>query len=1008
MKKNSLKYFIFVLVIFCFVAIPAIILSYSVYSYFQTNEEQIIYNLKSDMQRMASELRRNLLAEKYFCRLFHDYWNYTFSNPNENINDIIDYCKQLKTNYGKEIDFVFLDDKGKVKYNSNPELYNHTAEEWYKAYSYVRANINFLPNSNFKAYKDDIEAIRLILGPQVVVNSFDTIYDESLYSFIWGDSSRRIPPSSVYSFHCGSFFVFASRDLLDGVTHLRFNAIDYSAGKKIITGLYNDKNIYNTFYSSKKIKNVENIQRVMISPEYKSKDFIDAEAYYICRQYLTKDSYIFVMVEKDNTKTGLMINAVLVFLFYFLLSFPIVKYFWNTIILKIPGNASISLKLGFLFLFASGIPLLSLAVVSHEYELHRRISLTEEARVWSVENLLGIEQRYKAYLKKLCNELDNYIDKWAEELKVNELTNDYSQILWEKLHGKGAFDYYCISSFTPVIAVSEGLFKYTGPLESIDFDMKNSVIEKNRKMRADRYKELELANIIIKKVCSDLNKKDIPSTKLELIAENLMQKSFSELIYNIIEVVGEIKEWGFGSKSNMAYFKFISLQNKSTTDYGVLATWRPRDLQASFVVDIIPNANKNDKNFKFIAYEKIFKTFTPKEYGKYNEIGKFARRAAEKPTDELEYITLDGEEYIAVSFLGRSIYRYNFVGLYPVRNIENLIYIQSSLLWLLGVLCLILSIGLAHLLSKSFVNPLQKLQEGALAIESRNFKHRLSGLSVDEFGEVGEIFNHVMVGLEELEIAKIVQESMFPKPEFKQGNFSVYGKSITMIDVGGDYLDFFKVDDNSFSVLLGDVAGHGVGAAVIMAMAKAAILGGGDSLKSPADVLNQLHKMILSTKTNKQKKIMTFQYFYVNSETGENLYGNAGACSPLLIRHSENCVEEIKMGGAALGAFKRVLYSEMSIDFRPGDAIVFYTDGIVECKNKDGEMLGYERLKKIVLESWDVNPETYYNNILKSYYNYVGEDSEAGDDLTFVILAFNKSEGLSEEKKEDQQIQDNH
>ena len=137
------------------------------------------------------------------------------------------------------------------------------------------------------------------------------------------------------------------------------------------------------------------------------------------------------------------------------------------------------------------------------------------------------------------------------------------------------------------------------------------------------------------------------------------------------------------------------------------------------------------------------------------------------------------------------------------------------------------------------------LQEGAYAIENRNFDHRISNLGSDEFGEVGNIFNNMMVGLKELEVARIVQESMFPKPDFKQGNFSVYGKSITMIDVGGDYLDFFKVDDNSFSVLLGDVAGHGVGAAMIMAMAKASILSSAELWKSPSSMLNLLHKVIL-------------------------------------------------------------------------------------------------------------------------------------------------------------------
>ena len=129
---------------------------------------------------------------------------------------------------------------------------------------------------------------------------------------------------------------------------------------------------------------------------------------------------------------------------------------------------------------------------------------------------------------------------------------------------------------------------------------------------------------------------------------------------------------------------------------------------------------------------------------------------------------------------------------------------------------------------------------------------------------------------------------------------------------------------------------------------------------------------------------------FINSETGENLYGNAGACSPWLIRHSDNSIREIKMPGPVLGAFKKTVYKEMTLDFKPGDAIVFYTDGIVECKNKNGEMLGYDRLKTLLLNCWNKDPKEYYNNIYKSYLNFVGSESEAGDDLTFIVLMFNE------------------
>ena len=996
MKVEKIKkYVIFIMVLFCFVAIPGFILSYSVYRYFQTNEEQIVYKLKTDVQRMGSELRRNLSGERYFCRLFNEYTIREINNPNSSLGNCVDFCKKLKGYYGDDIDFVVLDNDGQVNYNSNPGFYDHSKKDWHDAYFYAVTRDSLVDEHRFISDCGSLDALRRIVGPQVVSGSLKNFYYEDIFSFAWADSSGRIPPFAVYGYKWGGFFVFVSKELLKGFTHLRYSAIEYSREKNIITGLYNSDDPVNEFWCSGNIKNIDGVKKVLCNPDSKEHNFIDFESYYICHLFLTRNNHFFALKEKNNTNIDLIIKSIFTLFLYFLLSFPIIKYFWNTIILKIPGNASISLKLGFLFLFASGIPLVSLAIVSHEYELHKRMTLTEEARVWSVENLLGLDQRYQAYLKKICNDLDKLIDKWTIALKTQEVTNDYAKILWKKIFEYGAMDFYFISSDTPCIITHEGLFKYTGSIDSIQIDTSNSIYNPETVIKDYRWGELRIANIVVKKICSDLNKKEIPSsvlTKLELIAENIMQKPFPEIIYTIIEVIGKIKEWGFGNKSNMTYFKLISIFDKSICDYAVIASWQPSYLQSKFVSYIIKEANRNPYNFKFIAYERILRDFCPPSYKDNSELELFARRASVKPTEELEIINIEGEDYIAVSFMGRSLYRYNFVGLYPIRNIDNSIYKQSSLLWLLGVLCLILSIGLAHLLSKSFVKPLLTLQEGALAIEGRNFKHRVSGLNIDEFGEVAEIFNHVMVGLEELEVAKIVQESMFPKPEFKQGNFSIYGKSVTMIDVGGDYLDFFKVDDSSFSVLVGDVAGHGVGAAVIMAMAKAAILGGGDSLKSPAAMLNQLHKMVLSTKTSKQKKIMTFQYLHINSETGENLYGNAGACSPFLVRHSEEKVEEIKMAGAALGAFKRAVYREMPLDFRPGDAIIFYTDGIVECKNKKGEMLGYEKLKKMLLDCWDVNPEVYYNNIFKAYIEYVGEESEAGDDLTFVILVYNKSE----------------
>ncbi len=986
-QSNAKKYIVYILVIFCFIGIPSLILSYSVYRYFQTDEEHIVFNLKTDMQRMTNELRRNILAETYFCRFFYEYYSSEINKNDSCVENCVRFCKKLKEIYKEKMEFVVITNSGEIRYNSNSTFLNYPDNVWYETYNYIGLNYNF--PGKYKNIGNGLSSVRKVLGPQFVKTSYKKVMDQTGFSLMWVDSSGYHWPSAVYPMRWGGFFVYISKELLNDTVHLKNIIFDYANGSNIITGIYNNTN--NNVILNKEVYRINDIKDALLKKSDGS-NFIETEYYYICNHFLTNEIRSLAIARKKNTNFELIIKSFLVFIIFCLFTIPIIKYFWNTIVLNKPGNASISLKLGFLFIFATGIPLLSLFVVAHEYELYKRLTLIEEARIWSVENILGLEQRYLSFLKNICNDLDIFIDEWALGLKNKEITFDYSGALRKKVKDIGAIDLYCIASESHNIVTAEGLFRYSGSIDSMHFDLNNS--ELCTSVKDYRYNEIKSANIIIKKLCSDLNGKEMPSyllSKIEVIAENILQKSFPEIIYTIVETLGIIKEWGFANKSNMTYFKFLSLSDKSITDYVILISWHPDDIQKLFVTNILGKANRNSKNFKFIAYERYDREFiSPENYMDNVELQRLARRANEKPTEELETIKLKDEEYIAVSFLGRNLNHYSIIGLYPMRNIDNIINNQSFWIWLLGAFCLILSVGLAQLLTKSFVKPLLTLQDGALAIENRNFKHRVSNLNVDEFGEVGGIFNHVMVGLEELEVAKIVQESMFPQPEFNQGKFSIYGKSVTMIDVGGDYLDFFKIDDNSFAVLVGDVAGHGVGAAVIMAMAKASILGGGDALRSPAAILNKLHKMILATKSAKQRKIMTFQYLYVNSETGENLYGNAGACSPWLVRHSSNTIEEVKMAGATLGAFKKAVYKEMPLNIQPGDAMVFYTDGIVECKDKNGEMLGYERLKQLLLRCWDSNPENYYNNIYKAYIDYVGVDADAGDDLTFVILMYNQ------------------
>ena len=995
LKKELIasRYYTFALAVFCFVIIPAMILSFSVYKICESEEEELVFNLKNNMQRLAGELTNNLSAEDFFCRLLLYYNERERHSEESTPQEPIKMCLKLREFFGEDFNFAVFSRKDGLVYESIP--FGHSSATWSGAFEYILNSTRYYFGIE-SLNSGSLEAAREILGPLTLSGSFHGLFNEYDYSLCWLDASGKISPSGIYCFKWGGLFVFISGRLLKDIKHLEYLINSYVKEKGVTAGLYDSEKKSMIKWSSPDNYSIEEIKKAFENRLVLENNIIETYNYHICQQYLTTGIRSFVVAKKANTILQMSVKCLLAFLLYIVCSFPIIKYGWNTIVLKIPGNASIRLKLAFLFFFASCLPLLVLGIIAKEYSLNKRISLIEEARAWSVENLLGIEQRYFSFLKDLSNNYDAFLDDWAKELKNKNLTKDYSRILLEKIEKDDVIDYYCVASEAKYLSSFEGLIRYTGDLDSVKIDAKKCDLIKN--IRDYRYEELRMANIIMKKVCSDINGTEIPSavlSKLEIVAETVLQKSFSELLSSVIETKGSIREWGIDRKSNMTYFKFISVNEPPKIDYITLLSWKPETLQFEFVKKVLSKANRNPKNFKFLAYTRNRRSFFPEIYNGQNDLIEFVNRASLTPTEELEIIKYNNEDYIAVSFVGRQLNRFSFVGLYPISNIDRIIYEQSSLLWILGLLCLMLASGLAQLLTKSFVKPLYVLKEAALAIEKRDSKHRLADLAKDEFGEVGGVFNKVMVGLEELEIAKIIQESMFPKPCFSQGSFSIYGKTITMIDVGGDYLDFFKVDDNSFSLLIGDVAGHGVGAAVIMAMAKATVLAG-DCLKSPSAILQQLHKVILAAKNSKQKKIMTFQYIYVNSESAEAVYGNAGGCSPCLVKHNSGIVENLKLPGAALGAFKKYVYSEISFKLEEEDALVVYTDGIIESKDKKGNVIGYDGFKQILLRSWDANAEQYYNNIMKEYFALVGEDVEATDDLTVAVMIYKHSECATE------------
>ena len=201
--------------------------------------------------------------------------------------------------------------------------------------------------------------------------------------------------------------------------------------------------------------------------------------------------------------------------------------------------------------------------------------------------------------------------------------------------------------------------------------------------------------------------------------------------------------------------------------------------------------------------------------------------------------------------------------------------------------------------------------------------------------------------------------------------------------VGGDYYDVVGAPDGSFLVAIADVAGKGVPAALLSSMLQAAIRTQARSVESPAAILRNVNALVYRSTAVHQ--FATFFLAHVSADGRRMTYCNAGHNWPVLLRRNGER-EWLKCGGTILGIMEDVAMEEAAFDLHAGDVLVFYTDGISEATNVDGELYGEERLVEFVSGLPPaLHPEAIAQAILREVERHLGR-LEAQDDRTLVVL----------------------
>ncbi len=311
-----------------------------------------------------------------------------------------------------------------------------------------------------------------------------------------------------------------------------------------------------------------------------------------------------------------------------------------------------------------------------------------------------------------------------------------------------------------------------------------------------------------------------------------------------------------------------------------------------------------------------------------------------------------------------------------------------------------LFIGFA--IARTITRSVQALYAGTQHIQSGDFDYRIPSRGIDQLDTLASGFNQMsdsISGLlsqvsekqrleKEIEIAHEVQSQLFPQVLPAVDHFQLSGSCLPARSVSGDYYDFIPYGDQLVDVVIGDISGKGISAALLMASLQSAIRtqliyqasrDWGDNVigRAVGDLNEHLYSQTAAD------KFATLVFGRFDSKSLQLTYCNAGHNPPFWISNGQ--ITKLGVGGMAAGLFEARTYEQETVQLKPGDMLVFYTDGVVEAEDPLDEQFGEERLCELIAQNAFLTADDVQALILDEV-NHWSQDGDQRDDITVVVV----------------------
>ena len=247
----------------------------------------------------------------------------------------------------------------------------------------------------------------------------------------------------------------------------------------------------------------------------------------------------------------------------------------------------------------------------------------------------------------------------------------------------------------------------------------------------------------------------------------------------------------------------------------------------------------------------------------------------------------------------------------------------------------------------------------------------------------------------ELGVASSIQSSVLPKELSGNDKYNIFGLMEAAREIGGDFYDYFYVDDNNIALVIGDVSGKGIPAALFMMKTETLIKSLTMTLKDNTNqIMERVNKNLCDS--NDANMFVTCWLGIFNTETGELRYTNAGHNKILIIQNGDVKYESTKPG-IILGAFGEAKYEQKTLKLNIGDKVVLYTDGVTEAHNVNDELYGEDRLLSFTKKHMGLIPRDFIHRLKENIDSFT-DGTEQFDDITILAYEYRASKDISESR----------